>query len=309
MTSSHRGGFPEFSIVIPSFNRSHAISRAVRSALDQTFQDFEILVIDDGSTDDTRDVVCGVSDPRVKYVFQENSGAPAARNKGINLASGRYLAFLDSDDEFLPEHLADALPVLESGVSICTYTQIIVDRGNGIRFLKPPRPLRADESVAEYYMCDRGFVQTSTLIVPEELAKKVRYDERMSTGNDMEFSIRLAQAGGILKMLQRPGAIWYDTGLTDRLSSRDNLEERLRWLERIRPDIPDRAYYGEMGWRIARRIAQRGNKPAALRHYLQALIRGCYRPKLAVSVFLQVLLSPSSYREMADFLAGLGFRP
>ncbi len=81
------------------------IGRATESVLDQTCEHIEIIVVDDGSRDDTESVVRAFDDDRLRYVRQENAGANAARNHGIRLASGTYVSFLDSDDELHPEHI------------------------------------------------------------------------------------------------------------------------------------------------------------------------------------------------------------
>lgn len=94
------------SVVIPTFNRSDLIGETIASVLAQTVRDLEIIVVDDGSTDSTREVVTRFSDPRIRYVWQVNSGRPAcARNAGIRLARGEFIALLDSDDLWVPEKL------------------------------------------------------------------------------------------------------------------------------------------------------------------------------------------------------------
>ena len=94
-----------FSVVIPAYNREKEITRAVNSVLNQTCQDFEIIIVDDGSTDNTCDVIKSINDKRIRYVKQVNSGASVARNTGITEARGKYVSFLDSDDEWLPQML------------------------------------------------------------------------------------------------------------------------------------------------------------------------------------------------------------
>ena len=89
---------PRFSIVIPTYNRSSSVLDTLRSCLEQTYSDLEIVVVDDGSTDDTRDVLAAIDDPRLVVVHQENAGPAAARNHGMRKATGEYIAFLDSDD-------------------------------------------------------------------------------------------------------------------------------------------------------------------------------------------------------------------
>ncbi|MEY2876335.1 MAG: hypothetical protein RLZZ373_3706, partial [Pseudomonadota bacterium] len=96
---------PEVSIILPTFNRVDVIGRAVSSVLRQTFHDWELIVVDDGSTDGTRARLEGL-DPRLRYIGQANQGVYVARNTGLQAARGRYVTFLDSDDEWLPHFLA-----------------------------------------------------------------------------------------------------------------------------------------------------------------------------------------------------------
>src|SRR4051794_33477996 len=92
------------SVVIPTFNRAYCLRRAIDSALGQTWSDLEVVIIDDGSTDDTRQVIDDShrADGRVKYHYQDNGGVVAARNRGLALAAGGYVALLDSDDIWFP---------------------------------------------------------------------------------------------------------------------------------------------------------------------------------------------------------------
>ena len=93
---------PAVSVIIPCYNHAHYLCRAVQSVLAQTYADWEAIIVDDGSTDNTREVATRFSDPRVRYIYQENRGLSAARNTGISAAQGSYLAFLDADDELEP---------------------------------------------------------------------------------------------------------------------------------------------------------------------------------------------------------------
>lgn len=97
-----------FSVIIPTYNRSDRIKSAIQSVLDQNFEDWELIVVDDGSTDGTKTVVDDIHDSRIKYHYQENAERGAARNKGVSLATGKYVFFLDSDDYIYPEHLKHA---------------------------------------------------------------------------------------------------------------------------------------------------------------------------------------------------------
>ncbi|HEX7741277.1 MAG TPA: glycosyltransferase family 2 protein, partial [Sphingobium sp.] len=154
---------PLFSVIIPTYQRRDAVVSAVLSALEQTIAIIEVIVVIDGSTDGTEIALRAINDPRLTIVVQENRGASAARNAGIDHARGRYIAFLDCDDRFLPHHLADLLPLLEESEEIVAYGQVLADRGQGRNFLKPPRAIARDERVDRYLMCDRGFIQTSSV--------------------------------------------------------------------------------------------------------------------------------------------------
>ncbi len=119
---------PAVSVVIPAYNHAKFLKGTIQSALAQTWRNYEIIVVDDGSTDNTRDVVASFSDPRIRYIFQDNQGLSGARNTGIRAAGGEYLAFLDSDDEFEPEFLhvcVEALTIDRALGAVHTATRFI----------------------------------------------------------------------------------------------------------------------------------------------------------------------------------------
>ncbi len=107
------------SVIIPTYNSAKFISSAVNSVLLQTYQAFEILIIDDGSTDNTKQVVEGFEDDRIKYFYRENAGPSAARNLGLKNAKGDFVAFLDADDLWLPQKLEYQLDVFREKPGIC----------------------------------------------------------------------------------------------------------------------------------------------------------------------------------------------
>ncbi|OGV63250.1 MAG: hypothetical protein A3K19_12980 [Lentisphaerae bacterium RIFOXYB12_FULL_65_16] len=112
------------SVVIPCYNAAAFIGEAVGSALMQTMRDLEVIVVDDGSTDDTADIVRGIDDARVQYIFQENASQAMARNAGIGVARGEFVAFLDADDRWYPEKLAKQMPLFTTpdvGLVCCQF--------------------------------------------------------------------------------------------------------------------------------------------------------------------------------------------
>jgi glycosyltransferase involved in cell wall biosynthesis len=105
----------DVSVVLPTYNRANLVGRAITSVIAQSFKDWELLVIDDGSTDETVEVVKGFVDGRVTYVRrQANGGVSAAQNEGVARARGPFISFLHSDDEFLPSKLEEQVALLES---------------------------------------------------------------------------------------------------------------------------------------------------------------------------------------------------
>ena len=96
---------PIFSIIVPTFNRAKNLPSCIMSILTQSFTDWELIIIDDGSTDKTSEVVHSYEDTRLRYVWQENQERSAARNHGLELTKGEWICFLDSDDQYTPEHL------------------------------------------------------------------------------------------------------------------------------------------------------------------------------------------------------------
>lgn len=290
---------PFFSVIIPVFNRAHELNGAVRSILAQTFQDFEIVVVDDGSHDDPKAVVRTFDDPRIRYIRQENGGGGAARNRGIDLARGQFVAFLDSDDSYLPHHLEAMHGLVEGTKGLVAYARMIVDRGNGRTLVKPPRAIRPGEHMATYLLCDRGFVPTITIVVEAERARRIRYSETLRAAEDMDFAVRLFIDGARFVMAEEPGAVWNDQYNPNRTSAGRKGVRLQEWLQTIRDDIPARAYYGCMGWAYAKHVAVK--EPfRALGYYLTALEHNCYSPKLAAIIFLQIFLPDRMYRRLAD---------
>lgn len=106
---------PTVSVILPTYNRAHLLERAIQSVLDQTYPDFEIIVVDDASIDNTVNIIKGIINERIRYIRHEkNKGAAAARNTGIKLAKGKYIAFQDSDDEWLRDKLEKQIKIFET---------------------------------------------------------------------------------------------------------------------------------------------------------------------------------------------------
>src|SRR6185295_8923910 len=127
---------PFFSVIIPTYNRADFIKKTIASVLDQQFKSFEVLVVDDGSTDNTEGVIRSISDPRILYMKKQNGERAAARNFGIDHARGAYITFLDSDDLLYPNHLQQAREFIIQNPDVAAFHQsfdVKTDTGRPIR--------------------------------------------------------------------------------------------------------------------------------------------------------------------------------
>lgn len=159
--------------------------------------------------------------------------------------------------------------------------------------------------MAEYLLCDRGFIPTITVVVETQMARRVRYSG-LRPAEDTDLAIRLYNAGCKFIMVDEPGAVWRDVSDPNRTSATRGADRFGKWLEFMKPDIPERAYHGGRGWAYAK-LVSRNDRVRALRLYLTALRHRCYSPRLAVIVLLQILLTDAGYRTMADrAIASLG---
>ena len=280
---------PRVSIVIPVFNRARAVIPSLESVRAQTFTDFECIVVDDGSKDgdELRAVVERLDDPRFRYVRRENGGASAARNTGVAEAKGDIIAFLDSDDRWLPGKLGNDI---EAGADRrVIFSAVAVERAGRIVENRPTVRPRPGEPMAEYLACRGGWTPTPTIALPISVARAVPFDETIGFGDDTDFAIRLAASGAEFHMLPSSAVIVADDETGDRLSRSYDWIATLAWLDRIRPLISRKSYLAYRGWHIAKMAADSGYFSKALRFYAAAFARGAFAPVWAVVVLLEVL--------------------
>ncbi len=193
---------PLVSVVIPTYNRAATVGSAIESVLRQTEQDFEVLVVDDASTDDTEGAVARFGDPRVKYIQQSvNRGDAAARNAGITNSTGHYIAFLDDDDQWIPEKLAWQIAEFEKGGDRLR----LVYGGRETFFTATGRSsvLRLPDDVETQL---RWFkITTSTVMVRRAGIEEVGlFDEDILYCSDYDLWIRLWRAGFRIAYIDRP---------------------------------------------------------------------------------------------------------
>lgn len=181
------------SVVIPSYNAAAYIVGAVESVLAQTFRDFEILVIDDGSTDNTKKVLEKYGEP-VQYIYKSNGGVSSARNFGIEKARGKYIAFLDADDVWVPKKLEKQIAVLEANekIGLCYAAAEKVDENlQTIGRIEA----RAYEDYCEALLLNLNIVagSCSSAVIRREVAQRTNgFDAKFSTCADWDYWLRLS---------------------------------------------------------------------------------------------------------------------
>lgn len=288
MTMAFRKGEPAvddapfFSVVMPTYNRASMLPRSLGSLLNQEFADFEVLVCDDGSDDETARIVAELGDPRIRYLFQENRGVSAARNLGIRHARGRAVCFLDSDDEAAPQWLARISDHFsDPAVGIVTVgVRLRRDGGTGRRGQERvllPRP--NDKILSQNRL---RFALAGSLSARRDLLQAIGgYDERIGFSENAELAMRLVPAcraaGLAVRSVERPlvtyhrdSAAW--TGDSDRFERIRRGAERV--LEVHGESLLRRFPHGYVNYRgVAAINAARLGDIRAARHHLLAALR------------------------------------
>lgn len=184
---------PKVSIVMPAYNGEETILTTIQSAQQQTFADFELIVIDDGSTDRTWEIVAAIDDPRVNLYSYENGGLPVARNRGISRATGEFFAFLDQDDLWTTDKLEKQLEALnqhpEAGVAY-SWTTFMNEQGT---FFHKDRPIYFEGDVYLDLLLTNFVASGSNPLVRRQALESVEgYDRALQFCADWDFYLRLA---------------------------------------------------------------------------------------------------------------------
>jgi len=182
---------PFFSIIIPTFNRADYLEKTLQSVLAQTYSHYEVVIVDDGSTDSTVQILQKWLSPTVRYVYQENGERAKARNKGISMAKGDYITFVDSDDLFYPNHLELAAKNISSYQFPLVYRQNYELRTPNGQLQCPPEILRSDPNIeilkGNFFSCIGVFIHKN--VAAEQLFCE---DRRLSYTEDWEYWLRLS---------------------------------------------------------------------------------------------------------------------
>ncbi|WP_319583462.1 glycosyltransferase [uncultured Pseudodesulfovibrio sp.] len=205
------------SVIIPTYNRAKLVGQAIESVLRQTFDDYEIIVIDDGSADDTRDVVTKKY-PQVEYIYQDNAGVAAARNRGLRVAKGELVAFLDADDVWYDDKLEKQVQIMrgDKSVPLCFSDWRVIKNGvvaHDSGMLAGGLNL---DTEFDYSNLITGFcILPSTVMVRRDLVLKYGlFNEQLALCEDWDLFTRISTEGKIV-FINKP--------MIDRFLGQDNL--------------------------------------------------------------------------------------
>jgi len=185
---------PKVSVVIPTYNAARYIAEAIESVLAQSYHDYEIIVVDDGSTDNTKEVLRPYMD-RIRYFYKENGGVSSARNRGIQEARGEYIAFLDADDLWLPEKLKLQIEIMEQHPDFAMiHTDIKVIDVNGTLLKESANKRRQSHNgmvFEEFFKTYRSLVMMSSALIRKSSIESMGlFDESLSVSEDYDFFLR-----------------------------------------------------------------------------------------------------------------------
>jgi len=292
---------PLFSIIIPVYNRSDCILPTLNSVIEQTYSDYECLIIDDGSADSEalKQVITNLNDNRFKYIWQKNGGGGSARNTGILAAQGKYIAFLDSDDLFLPEKLEICLQNLNNNPLQAVYSFMYVDRGVKKKWVRPNRAIKKGEDMGEYLFVQNEFIQTSTIVMHAQTAKNVLFDPSLRKGQDLDFCLRLHKEGVYFAVVEHPLTVWVDQTEEGRTSRTNGYEAPLLWLEKSRYLLTPSAELGYRATVLFYYMAK--DKPlTAIKDLLKGWLIAGVPTRVIARQFLRGFLPKKLYRSLVD---------
>jgi len=230
---------PRVSVIIPTYNRKDYVQEAIDSVLAQTYTDYEIIVVDDGSTDGTGKVLQARYRDRIRYVWQENQGESVARNCGIEMSTGTYIGLLDSDDVWLPDKLSRQVDVFDhcsDSPMVCTDAWRVDANGTFLSSRSMRRGLSEDAFMPAALCLENPVINSSALMSRVAFIQAGGYDRRLHYGEDWDLWLRMAIVGKI-RFIDQPLVLFRQhPGSQNQFPSQERatrmLEDRLPMLEK-----------------------------------------------------------------------------
>lgn len=190
---------PLVSVITPTFNRAHTIQQAIGSVLAQTYQNWELIIIDDGSTDDTKQIIEALDDDRILYFYQENQGPTIARNMGISHAKGKWITYLDSDDVLFPECIETMLswltknPKAVFGFPRADRHLDLYENGKLVKTINDSDDTPESFTINDIFMRNAGFACLGFMHLRSLLDEGITWDKNLSAMEDWEFMMSIGE--------------------------------------------------------------------------------------------------------------------
>lgn len=230
---------PKISIITPVFNRAHLIEETVKTVQAQTCSDFEMIIVDDCSTDAIDEVVKEISDadPRIRLIRRKSNGGPSgARNTGVAEAKGKYIAFLDSDDLWLPSKLDAQLTAAEASSEpdncFCVTQTRVVHGGGRADDIQPTRGIEPGERWASFLYVSNNFAQCSSFFLSRKVAQSISFDETLRQYEDHLYFLAVGGAGADYILINEPLVVWHNDERSDRMGLADSTERGAAFLSK-----------------------------------------------------------------------------
>lgn len=213
------------SVVIPTFNREIYLDAAIQSVVNQTYQNIEIIVVDDGSNTNYAENICARY-AQCQYHYKPNGGISSARNYGVSLANGDFIAFLDDDDLFMPQKIATQMAILKTNTQVdCVHSSALVINENGVPtgVLIGASELKAHKRSGYVFWNALGTwcVKSPTPLLRKKVFEKVQFDETLAVGEDLDFYQRMFYHFKVF-YVQEPLAYYRDALVISRLSHNED---------------------------------------------------------------------------------------
>jgi glycosyltransferase involved in cell wall biosynthesis len=235
-------GSPKVSAVLPAYNEERWIADAIDSVLAQTFEDFELIVVDDGSTDRTPEIVREYDDPRIESYQQENAGSAAARNTALKHSSGEYVAIIDADDMWKPEKLERQIAAIEDADAEFSHTNMeLVDEAGtdlGLWHNSPP-PEQTDRETYATALFLRMFVCHPTVVFHRDAVADREFDETLTIVHDHDLCLRIVADHDAI-YVDEPLATkrQHDQNISGSYNYEQLYEERLQFVKKNTKQLP-----------------------------------------------------------------------
>ena len=294
------------SVIIPTFNRVEKCLRAIESCLKMCSYGYEIevVVVDDGSTDNTKVKVEAIMDSRVRYYCQKNAGASAARNLGVQMSKGDFLFFLDSDDCFFKTRLKVVSEyhefICNGGIVFC---KIGISHSGSSHSYDQVKPFfgYSGGDLSEYLFYKDGFISTPSIVLSKKSSDCVCWDESLSYGDDSDYMLALYSLERKFKMVDEV-LVWVDdSDVVDRLSLKSDPDAVLTWFNNNRGKMSRLAEVSYKSKHLSYHLFSI-NPFLSIYYLLCGLFFRVYGVTGFLKYFLRALFSARLYKRLVKFV-------